>query len=151
MDVVSFNSIYEDPEQMKELRDTIVQASQMDPNGRINMEAGIDMILNIADPMLADVMLLPTEQGIDKIVTGQEDITKMSSGLAVGAPQNAAQLRLQNCSSTSSPLLVLLARSRNFIQEDSRSSCSSSGSARMLRLVARNAPRQWATSILKPE
>ena len=93
---VSFNTIYEDPEQMKELRDTIVQAAQMDPNGRINMEAGIDMILNIADPMLADVMLLPTEEGIDKIVKEtQEDITTMAAGMAVGAPQNAAQLRLQ--------------------------------------------------------
>jgi len=68
----------------------------MDPNGRINMEAGIDMILNIADPMLADVMLLPTEEGIDKIVKEtQEDITTMAAGMAVGAPQNAAQLRLQ--------------------------------------------------------
>ena len=93
---VSFNSIYDDPEQMKELRETIVQTAQMDPNGRINMEAGIDMILNIADPMLADVMLLPTEQGQDKIVKEtQEDITTMAAGMAVGAPQNAGQLRLQ--------------------------------------------------------
>ena len=93
---VSFNTLYEDPEQMKELRETIIQASQLDPNGRINMEAGIDMILNIADPMLADVMLLPTEQGQDKIIKEtQEAITTMAAGMAVGAPQNAAQLRLQ--------------------------------------------------------
>ena len=93
---VSFNSIYEDPEQMKELRETIIQTAQMDPNGRVNMEAGIDMILNIADPMLADVMLLPTEQGMDKIVKEtQEDITTMAAGMAVGAPQNAVDLRLQ--------------------------------------------------------
>jgi hypothetical protein len=93
---VSFNTLYENPDQMKELRETIIQASQMDPNGRINMEAGIDMILNIADPMLADVMLLPTEQGQDKIIKEtQEAITTMAAGMAVGAPQNAAQLRLQ--------------------------------------------------------
>lgn len=93
---VSFNSIYDDPEQMKELRETIIQAAQMDPNGRINMEAGIDMILNMADPTLADSLLLPTEEGIDKIVKEtQQDITTMASGMAVGAPQNAAQLRLQ--------------------------------------------------------
>lgn len=93
---ISFNSIYDQPEQLKELRDTIVQAAQLDPNGRINMEAGIDMILNLADPMLADVMLLPTEQGQDKIIAEtQEAIGKMAAGIAVGAPQNAAQLRLQ--------------------------------------------------------
>ena len=97
MDVsVSFNSIYDDPEQLKELRETIITTSQLDPNGRINMEAGIDMMLNMTDPTLADIMLLPTEEGQDKIVKEtQADITTMASGMAVGAQQNAAQLRLQ--------------------------------------------------------
>jgi hypothetical protein len=41
-------------------------------------------------------MLLPTEEGQDKIVKEtQADITTMASGMAVGAQQNAAQLRLQ--------------------------------------------------------
>jgi len=93
---VSFNSLYEKPEQMKELRETIMQVAQMDPNGRVNMEAGIDMILNIADPMLADVMLLPTEVGQDKIIEEtQKDIERMYAGMARPAPTNAAQLRLQ--------------------------------------------------------
>lgn len=93
---VSFNSIYDDPEQMKELRETIREAINLDPNGRINREAGVDMLLNIADPMLADAMLLPTEQGVDKItVETQADIVSMAGGVAKGAPQDAAALRLQ--------------------------------------------------------
>ena len=93
---VSFNSLYEDPEQQKELRETIIQAAQLDPSGRIDMEAGIDMILNMADPTIADRLLLPTEDGQAKIVKEtQADISTMASGMAVGAPQNAAQLRLQ--------------------------------------------------------
>lgn len=93
---VSFNSLYDDPEQQKELRETIIQAAQLDPNGRINMEAGIDMIINMVDPTLADTILLPTEQGQDKIVKEtQADITTMASGMEVGAPQNAAPLRIQ--------------------------------------------------------
>lgn len=93
---VSFNSLYEDPEQQKELRETIIQAAQLDPSGRIDMEAGIDMILNMADPTIADRLLLPTEDGQAKIVKEtQADITTMATGMAVGAPQNAAQLRLQ--------------------------------------------------------
>jgi hypothetical protein len=97
MDIsVTFNTLYDNPEQQKELRETIVSASQMDPNGRINMEAGIDMMLNMADPVLADIMLLPTEQGQDKIVKEtQDDIVAMAGGIAKGAPQNASQLRLQ--------------------------------------------------------
>lgn len=92
---VTFNSIYDDPEQLKQLRETIVQAAQLDPNGRINMEAGIDMILNSVDPTLADAILLPTEQGQDKIIKETQDaIAKMATGIAQGAPQNAAQLRL---------------------------------------------------------
>lgn len=96
MDVsISFNSIYDDPDQLKELRETIVSTAQLDPNGRINMEAGIDMILNMTDPTLADVLLLPTEQGQDKVIKEtQDDIVAMQSGVAKGAPQNAAQLRL---------------------------------------------------------
>ena len=60
------------------------------------MEAGIDMLLNMVDPTLADIMLLPTEQGIDKITKEtQDDITSMAAGVAKGAPKNASQLRLQ--------------------------------------------------------
>ena len=54
------------------------------------------MILNMTDPTLADIMLLPTEQGQDKIVKEtQDDIVAMQGGVAKGAPQNASQLRLQ--------------------------------------------------------
>ena len=97
MDIsISFNSLNDTPEQIKEIRETIIQTSQLDPNGRINMEAGIDMLLNMVDPTLADIMLLPTEQGIDKITKEtQDDITSMAAGVAKGAPKNASQLRLQ--------------------------------------------------------
>jgi hypothetical protein len=95
MDIsISFNSIYDDPEQMKELRETILQASQMDTSGRVNAEAGVDMFLNMADPMLADIMLLPTEQGADKITREvQDDIGAMSAGIERAPSQNAAKLR----------------------------------------------------------
>jgi hypothetical protein len=93
---VTFNTLYDDPEQMKELRETILQASQMDTSGRVNAEAGVDMFLNMADPVLADVMLLPTEQGQDKIVKEvKSDITSMAAGMEEAPAQNASQLRLE--------------------------------------------------------
>ena len=50
----------------------------------------------MADPTVADMLLVPTEQGQAKIVKEtQADISTMASGMAVGAPQNAAQTRLQ--------------------------------------------------------
>ena len=90
---VSFNSLYEDPEQQKELRETIIQAAQLDPSGRIDMEAGIDMILNMADPTIADRLLLPTEDGQAKIVKEtQGPMAIFSGGRKVALRRKAADM-----------------------------------------------------------
>jgi hypothetical protein len=97
MDItVSFNSTYDDPEKVEKMLAGLYQVLQNDQGGRVNSEAITDMALSALDPTLADLVLMPTEQGSAKIVNETtNDIAKMAAGIPVGAPQNAGQARLQ--------------------------------------------------------
>ena len=97
MDItVSFNSTYDDPEKVEKMLAGLYQVLQNDQGGRVNSEAITDMALSALDPTLADLVLMPSEQGSAKIVNETtNDIAKMAAGIPVGAPQNAGQARLQ--------------------------------------------------------
>jgi hypothetical protein len=97
MDVsVSFNTLYDDPEKMEKMASTIMQAAQLDTSGRVNNEAVVDFLLTMADPMAAEIILLPAEVGTDKVKNETlSDIAQMSAGIARAPAPNAAELRMQ--------------------------------------------------------
>ncbi|MEE9402675.1 MAG: hypothetical protein V3V47_05690 [Desulfobacteria bacterium] len=93
---VSFNSTYSDPEKVEKLINGLYQITQFDQGGRVNTEAITDMALSALDPVIADMVLMPSEQGQQKIIKETtDDIAKMQAGVPLGAPNGAAQLRLQ--------------------------------------------------------
>jgi hypothetical protein len=94
--VVSFNSTYDDPEKTEKMLSGLYQIMQFDRSGRVNSEAITDIALSAIDPMLADLVLMPSEQGSEKIKNETlSDIAQMASEIPKNAPQNAAQLRMQ--------------------------------------------------------
>jgi hypothetical protein len=94
--VVSFNSTYNDPEKTEKMLSGLYQIMQFDRSGRVNSEAITDIALSAIDPMLADLVLMPSEQGSEKIKNETlSDIAQMASEIPKNAPQNAAQLRMQ--------------------------------------------------------
>ena len=96
MDVtISFNSNYSDPDKAEKMIQALYQVQANSRSGRINGEAIEDIALAAIDPMIADLILLPTEQGQAKLLKETtEDIAKMSAGIPVPSPIDAPQQRL---------------------------------------------------------
>ena len=94
--IVSFNSTYDDPEKTEKMLSGLYQIMQFDKSGRVNSEGITDIALSAIDPMLADLVLMPSEQGSEKVRNETlNDISQMANEIAKNAPQNAAQLRMQ--------------------------------------------------------
>jgi hypothetical protein len=86
-----------DPEADKESVITrLAQLIPLDRNGRINMDAFVEMAVNAEDPIMADAILQPVEVAQQKVVKDvTDDLTKIFSGIEVGARPNGAQMALQ--------------------------------------------------------
>ena len=97
MDVhVAFNSNYADSSKLKEMLESLYMVQSNSRSGRINAEAIEDIALAAIDPMVADLVLLPTEQGQAKLLKETtDDISKMSAGIPVPSPIDAPEQRLQ--------------------------------------------------------
>jgi len=94
--VVSFNSTYNDPEKTEKMLSGLYQIMQFDRSGRVNSEAITDIALSAIDPMLADLVLMPSEQGSEKVRNETlSDISQMANEIPRNAPKNASQLRMQ--------------------------------------------------------
>jgi hypothetical protein len=67
-----------------------------DRNGRINVDALIEYAANKESPILADTILQPVEVAQQKVVKEvTDDLTKIFSGIEVGARPNGAQMAMQ--------------------------------------------------------
>ena len=95
MDIqVSFNTLHDDPDWLKNTNDVL--NSLNDPSGLIDSDKKNLWIMSGIDPMLAESVTSPSEQGSAKIIAETtDDITKMQAGVAMGAPQNAPQARMK--------------------------------------------------------
>lgn len=86
-----------DPEaDKKSVIDRVAQLLPYDRSGRINIDAFVEMAVNAEDPILADAILQPVEMAQQKVAKDvTEDLTKIYSGIEVGARPNGAQMALQ--------------------------------------------------------
>lgn len=67
----------------------------MDRNGRMNMDVWLEAAASQIDPMLADMILLPADVAQDQFVKFvTEDLSKIYSGIEVGARPNGAQVAI---------------------------------------------------------
>lgn len=96
--VVAFDVQNTDAEAMARKWESVAAIIPMDRNGRIDIDRYIEFALNSADPMLADAILQPVEASRQKMVRDiTDDLTKIYSGIEVGARPNGAQMAVQIC------------------------------------------------------
>lgn len=94
--VVNYDVLNSDTESQEKKLEQIVALTQMDRNGRINVDRLLDTVANAIDPVLADSILQPTEVAQEQIVKKvTDDITKIFAGIEVNAQPNGAQIALQ--------------------------------------------------------
>lgn len=93
---ISFDVLNNDPETVEARLGQFVNLLQLDRNGRINVDALLEMSAAQIDPIMADAFLQPAEQAqqqVVKLVT--EDLAKIYAGIEVGARPNGAQIALE--------------------------------------------------------
>lgn len=94
--VINFDVLNNDPETQEAKLQQLVSLLQLDRNGRINVDALLDVAAGAIDPVLADAVLQPAEQAQAQIVKQvTDDLTKIFSGIEVPARPNGAQIALQ--------------------------------------------------------
>lgn len=97
MDVtISFNTLYDEPDKVEKMIEGLIRVSSLDTAGRVNTEALVDFGLAAIDPMAAETMLLPAEQGSAKVTNETlSDISQMGTGIARSPAPNAPKLRME--------------------------------------------------------
>jgi len=94
--VVNFDVLNNDPETQESKLQQLVSLMQFDRNGRINVDALLDLAAAAIDPVAADSILMPAEQAQQQIVKQTtDDITKIFAGIEMPARPNGAQVALQ--------------------------------------------------------
>jgi len=94
--MISYDVLNADPQSQENKLQQIVSLTQMDRNGRINIDALLDIAASSIDPVLADNILQPAQvaaEQITKFVT--DDLAKIYSGMEMPARPNGGQLALQ--------------------------------------------------------
>jgi ribosomal protein S8 len=94
--IISYDVLNTDKEMQETKLQQIVNLTQLDSNGRINMTALLDTMAMAVDPMLADSILQPIEDAqeqIQKDVT--DDLAKIFAGIEMPARPTGAQMAMQ--------------------------------------------------------
>lgn len=94
--IINYDVLNTDKEMQETKLQQIVNLTQLDSNGRINMTALLDAMANAVDPVLADSILQPVEDAqeqIQKDVT--DDLAKIFAGIEMPARPTGAQIAMQ--------------------------------------------------------
>jgi hypothetical protein len=94
--IIAYDALNSDPETQESKLGQLASLMQFDKNGRINIDAFLDIAAAAIDPIAADAILQPAEQAqqqVVKMVT--DDLTKIFSGIEMPARPNGAQIALQ--------------------------------------------------------
>jgi len=94
--MISYDVLNTDPATQEQKLQQVVALTQMDRNGRINMDALLDVAASSIDPVLADSILQPAQQAAEQI-TGfvTDDLSKIYAGMEMPARPNGGQIAMQ--------------------------------------------------------
>jgi hypothetical protein len=93
---ISYDVLNHDPESQETKLQQLVSLIQLDRNGRINVDALLDVIAASIDPVLASTILQPAQQAQEQIVKQvTDDLTKISASIEMPARPNGAQVAMQ--------------------------------------------------------
>ena len=97
MDIsIHFDSQMSDPETVEKKLASMLQLVQFDRTGKIDVESMLEFAAAAIDPVLAEQIIQPQEAGAAKIAKEvAEDLSKIYSGIEVGARPTGSQIALQ--------------------------------------------------------
>jgi hypothetical protein len=93
---ITYDVLNNDPESQEAKLQQLVSLIQLDRNGRINVDALLDVIAASIDPVLASTILQPAQAAQDQIVKQvTDDLAKISAAIEMPARPNGAQVAMQ--------------------------------------------------------
>ena len=94
--MISYDVLNTDPATQEQKLQQVVALTQMDRNGRINMDALLDVAASSIDPVLADNILQPAQQATEQITRFvTDDLSKIYAGMEMPARPNGGQIAMQ--------------------------------------------------------
>jgi len=94
--MISYDVLNSDPETQEQKLQQLVQLTQLDRSGRINIDSLLDAAANNIDPVLADRILQPTEAAFEQVVKQvTDDLSKIFAGIEMPARPTGAQVAMQ--------------------------------------------------------
>lgn len=93
---ISFDVQNQDPEKVENRLGQFVQLLALDRNGKMDVDRLLEVLAGSVDPALADAVLQPSQEAQQKVVQKvTDDLSKLYSGVEVGAQPSGAQIALQ--------------------------------------------------------
>jgi hypothetical protein len=93
---ITYDVLNNDPESQESKLQQLVSLIQLDRNGRINVDALLDVIAASIDPVLASTILQPAQAAQEQIVKQvTDDLAKISAAIEMPARPNGAQVAMQ--------------------------------------------------------
>jgi len=94
--IIDFDVLNNDPETQEKKLQQMVSLTQMDRNGRIDINSLLDSAAFAVDPVLADSVLQPIEAAQEQVVRQvTDDLSKIFAGIEMPARPNGAQIAMQ--------------------------------------------------------
>ena len=94
--MISYDVLNSDPTAQEQKLQQIVALTQMDRNGRINMDSLMDIAAAAIDPVLADTVLQPAQQATEQMTQFvTDDLAKIFAGIEMPARPNGGQIAMQ--------------------------------------------------------
>lgn len=94
--MINFDVQNNDPETVEKKLQQFVQLNSLNANGRLNVDALLDVAAASIDPVMADAVLQPVEDAQQQIVKDvTDDLAKIYSGIEMPARPAGAQIALQ--------------------------------------------------------
>jgi len=94
--MINFDVMNNDPETVEKKIQQLVQLNQLNANGRLNVDALLDIAAASIDPVMADAVLQPVEDAQQQIVKDvTDDLAKIFAGIEMPARPSGAQIAIQ--------------------------------------------------------
>jgi len=94
--VINFDVLQNDPDNLEKQLNQFVSLLQLDRNGRIDVDALLELAAAALNPLIADAVLRPAGEAQQQVIKGvTDDLSKIYAGIEVGARPNGAQIALQ--------------------------------------------------------
>jgi hypothetical protein len=94
--MIGYDILSNDPDSVEKKLQSLLSLSQIDRNGKMDIDGLITLGAYAIDPIAADSLIQPTEQAQQQVVKKvTDDLTKIFAGIEMPAQPNGAQIALQ--------------------------------------------------------